>query len=223
MGFIEKLEQKKIWKESLEQARLKKLQEQTSKTQRPFSEELEIQRQQGLRYQELTASQKQESERYYIESGCEQLVLKLRNAIEGGQVYESDAKSCALTSSDYKFNLRRKFRNEESNSSYAEFVENGMGNHVVLLEWGIDPNRLPIGTIRPWKDYDLKCIAIETCPSGDIYFYGGLLGSSTRRKEQWQGNKGCLEGALKNAYCHPKQKRVYEPYRDPPGGTGENG
>lgn len=105
---------------------------------------------------------------------------------------------------EFKFDLQRNDRERfqlgtDRLFGYIKYKENGLGSLVIFLTWADNK--------RKNGDWTQNCIAIETCPSGEIYFHGSLFGSSVVIKDQWQNDKDCMEEALGKAYHHPKHKQ----------------
>ena len=200
MGFIERLE--------------KKLQKQTEAQRQQGSQQRR--ERQPVRNLESVSSQEEKSKRYYKESRCSLLVSKLSEMI-GGDIDEYKAEWWGNhTKTDkiiekFKFNLLRNDRERfqmftDRVFGYIKYKENGLGSFVVFLSWDSDRRRN--------GDRTQNCMAIEACPSGEIYFHGGLFGSSVIIKDQWQKDKDRVENALEKAYNRPKQ--IQKIYRPPP-------
>jgi hypothetical protein len=179
----------------------------------------------AIRNLESTGSQEEKSKKYYEESGCGLLVNKLSEII-GGRilVYEGKWEWGHPTQTEdiieeFKFNLRRNDRarvqlGTDRLFGYIKYKENGLGSHVIFITWE--------GNKRESGDWTQNCIAIEACPSGEIYFHGGWGGSSVVERIQWQEDKEHVERVLEKAYHHPKQKlHAYRPPESPGfGGVG---
>ena len=206
MGFIERLKQEKLQKET--QAKRQQRNQQGGERQ-------------PIRNVESAKNREEKSERYYEESGCSLLVNKLSTIIDGSiGVYERNWEGGHKTRTEeiignFRFNL---LRNDQERLQmftdrvfgYIKYKENGFGSHVVFLTW--------VGNERRGNG-SLSCMAVETCPGGEMYFHGGLFGSSVIRKDQWQKDKDCLENALEKEYHNPKKYRG-RPYHS--SGYGHN-
>lgn len=209
MGFLERLEQKELQKETKTQIQLRK---QQGRQRQP------------VRNLESAKGQEEKSKKYYDESGCSLLVDKLGGIIGGNvNVYEGKWEWGHATRTEYLidqfgFNLQRNDQERfqmftDRVFGYIKYKENGLGSWVVFLAW--PGNR---GESKGRSGWNENCIAIETCPSGAIYFHGGLFGSSIVEQNQWQKDKDCLEEALGKAYHHPKRK--YHPVSATPPYSG---
>jgi hypothetical protein len=216
MGFLENLE-----RETEEQNAAIKKKQQAECEQEKRKQEAE--EQSIIDLKEGSKQRERLSEKYYKESGCNLLVERLGKIIGGG------LKSQGLTSyysknyehgngniygypdskeiKDFDFDLRRVNKIRKSyreglfrRKYYFDYEENGYGSFVVFLEWETD--RKEAGYRE--EQWTAHCIAVETCPNGDICFYGDLIGSSVLEKNQWSGNKECLEERLEKAYNNPR-------------------
>lgn len=197
MGFLENLERKKR-----EEAEIKR---QKEAERRPIEIMSQL-----TNSRESVESHEEKAKKYYVESGCKALVDKLAtttgNSVSVCNIkYGEVEKSWKLEQYNFKLLKYKKIRYQlfmDRFLGYVEYKNNGFGSHAVFLEWSTDEKQMRNGRTM-WKG---NCLAIETCPDGEIHFYGGIFGSSVIREDQWRDNKDCLEEALGKAYYHPKQK-----------------
>lgn len=149
--------------------------------------------------QERRAQRRQQAEKFRGESGISEVVVEL------GKFLETQKRGHSYGLS-YDNSYEPILKDPDSLIDTASWDEVYRGTSQIGYTY--------------YRNYSRKCIAVETCPDGNIVFHGGLFGSTTIRVTEWRSNEKeqLFDKALKKAYKHPENYRYSR--QEPPGIVG---